>query len=84
VDTETREAKSGIAFGKSLTVPQELISEIIQDIEAEKIDPLRGEVKVLENLQVVETKDDNKQGERQAAGSQQKVQKRVRVLAKPG
>jgi len=84
LDTETREAPGKVLLGNGQAVPQGLIEGVIQDIEAEKVSPIRGEIKNLENLQVMETKNGNQQGERAATGAQQKVQKRVRVLAKPG
>jgi hypothetical protein len=85
LDTETREAKESIRFSKdSPFVSQELIAEIIQDIEAKKISPLKTEIKTLENLPVVETKDGNSaQGERTEARPKANA-KRVRIVAKPG
>lgn len=84
VDTEAREARSNITRTKDApAVPQELIAGIIQDIEAEKISPLREEIETLENLPVVETKNAHAQGE----GAEAKLkahQKRVRIVAKPG
>lgn len=84
VDTEAREARSDIKRTKDTpAVPQELIAGIIQDIEAEKISPLREEIEALENLPVAETKHANAQGER-AEAKPKANQKRVRIVAKPG
>lgn len=85
LDTEAREAPSSIKPTKdSSAVPQELIAGIIQDIEAEKISPLKKEIEALENLPVVETKDGNhSQGERPEARVKANS-KRVRIVAKPG
>jgi hypothetical protein len=85
VDTEAREARNEIKLTKdSPAVPQELVSSIIQGIEAEKISPLREEIKTLENLPVVEAKDGNHpQGERPETRAKANS-KRVRIVAKPG
>lgn len=94
LDTETREATDGIQApgcvrpelrvrGKEV-VPQDIIYNIIQGVEAEKISPLLVEIASLENLKV-ETRDDHQSQEEQPeVRSQQKNQKRVRVVAKPG
>lgn len=60
VDTEVREATHGIKAEGCVArnVHQEVISEIIQVIEADKISPLNEEIETLENLEVVETKKD--------------------------
>jgi len=93
LDTETRVASEGIKApgcvrpeqrvdGREV-VPQDVIGNIIQGIEAEKISPLMEEIAALENLKV-ETRDEpTKQGERPEAKAKAN-QKRVRVLAHPG
>jgi len=85
VDTEAREARNEIKLTKdSPAVPQDLILVIIQDIETEKVSPLREEIKTLENLPVVETKDaTSPQSERPEARAKANS-KRVRIVAKPG
>lgn len=94
LDTETHEAPDGIKAPGCVrpeqrvrdreVVPQEVIGNIIQGIEAEKISPLMEEIAALENLKV-ETSNGAKQSEREATPrTQQKNQKRVRIVAKPG
>jgi hypothetical protein len=84
VDTEAREARSNIVGSREATpVPQGIIEKILQDIEAEKIAPLRAEIAALENLPVMEIKHGNEKSERPAARSKADA-KRVRVVAKPG
>jgi hypothetical protein len=63
LDTEVREATYGIKAEGCVArnVHQDIISEIIQGIEADKISPLNGEIETLENLEVVETKKDDDQ-----------------------
>jgi len=62
VDTEVREAQHGIPAEGCVAklVSQEIITEIVRGIEAEKIAPLEEEIESLENLEVVETKKDDK------------------------
>lgn len=65
MDTEVREATHGIKAEGCVArnVQQDIISEIIRGIEADKIAPLNEEIETLENLEVVETeKDDESEG----------------------
>lgn len=80
VDMPEREAQQGIPAAGCInkTVPQNVIIEAIQGIEAEKISPLDEEISALENLKVVETK--NEPAERTAP--KKKANKAgVRILA---
>jgi len=82
VDTEAREAQNKLRSSKEApAVPQDLIAEIIQEIEAEKVSPLKKEIEILESLPVVETK--NAQVQRPEARPKANA-KRVRVVARPG
>lgn len=57
VDTDVHETDQGIAADGCVatTVPQEVISEIIEGIHVEKVGPLMEEIDELVNLQVVES-----------------------------
>ena len=83
VATEVKEARDKIVPDGCIAkeVPEELIREILQEIEADKIAPLDTEISTLENLEVVETKkdDDTAKGKRKKATSK-KNQKAVRIV----
>ena len=83
IDKEGREAGQGIpAVGcVAKVVSQDIVVEIVQGIEADKISPLSEEINHLENLQVVETKNDKKKGKRKTAVK--KNPKGVRVVPSP-
>jgi hypothetical protein len=87
VDTEVKEVSHGIPADGCVakSVPQELIVEIIQGIEAEKISPLDEEISSLENLKVVETKKDEQKATKakREKAPPKKNQKGVRVISPP-
>jgi len=73
VPTEVKEARDKIVPDGCVAkeVPQDLILEILQEIEADKIAPLDEEILSLENLEVVETKQD--EPTKPSAGKRQKA-----------
>lgn len=83
LETEGREATKGISYSSNgPTAPQELIEVVIEEIQAEKVDPLQEEISRLEHLPVVETKDDNeKESSSEPQRKGQKNAKRVRIVS---
>ena len=60
IDRESRQADHGIAAEGCITsaVPQEVVSEFIDRINDDEIDPLNQEINALENLHVEEDEND--------------------------
>lgn len=86
LDTEGREALKGISYSKDgPNAPQELIQEIIDEIQAEKVDPLEEEIDRLEHLPVVETTDGEESQQpdepQRSQGKAKKNTKRVRIVS---
>ena len=80
VATEVKEARDKIVPDGCVAkeVPQDLILEILQEIEAGKIAPLDEEITSLENLEVVETKKDD--GNKRQKATSKKNPKAVRIV----
>lgn len=80
VDTEVKEVTHGIPAEGCVAkaVSQALIEEVIQSIEVDKISPLDEEISTLENLKVVETKNEPKNKRTKAAPKKNK--KAIRVV----
>lgn len=62
VNTEVRDASHGIPTSGCVakSVPQDLIAAIVEEIEGERIAPLDEEIRTLENLRVVEARNEEK------------------------
>lgn len=84
MDTDVREATHGIKAEGCVdkNVQQNIISEIIRGIEADKIAPLTEEIETLESLEVVETKKDDepKQKRRQSQATPKKNPQGIRAV----
>jgi len=83
VDSETRKADSGIGADgcTSQVVPQEIIQQVIDEVNVEKIEPLEEYISYFENLTVEET--DVEQEEKpktKARPKQGQGQKRVKSI----
>jgi len=85
VSSEVKEARDKIVPDGCIAkeVPEELIREILQEIEADKIAPLDEEIGALETLEVVETKKDDSDSAskpKRKKVTSKKNQKAVRVV----
>ena len=89
LDTDTVSASSAIVAEGCVKkeVPQEIVSAVIEYIETQHIEPLTKELEDLENLQVVETSNDEAQQEKPAATArtgQVTKQKTPRIVPRRG
>lgn len=82
IDEEVRSASKGITAedcGGQL-VPQKIIRDIIDEVNAQKIDPLDQRISEIENLSVEETKKDGEATNKKTVKGQKSKPKRVRAV----
>lgn len=86
VDSEVREVEQGIGAEDCVekVVPQVQITAIIAYVDAEHISPLDEGIAALEQLQVVETEDDNSEAKEKTKPTKKKVSGKRPSKAKAG